>query len=195
MKDLACHAARNRFWSLLGLSLVPTMLAACASSQLVSQELETQISRDVTFSSVRADPHTFTGKEIVLGGKVLSAKLLPGQTQIELLELPLDEYDRPLPDLTQSKGRFLAFHAKDIDPATLPAGTLVSLVGEVMGSKTLPLDEASYKYVTIKVVTMKTWQENVLMYVYDPWYSRWGPWSARRYGYPFAGFHPYWVPF
>lgn len=55
------------------------------------------------------------------------------------------------------------------------AGTLVSLVGEVTCSKTLPLDEAGYTYPTIKVITMKTWRENALMYVYDSWYSRWDP--------------------
>ncbi len=137
MSGLTVDITRNRLLSLFGLSLVSVVLAACASSQLVSKDLEAEISREITFAAVKADPAKFSGKDIVLGGKVLNAKLLKGQTQIELLELPLDKYDRPIPELTQSKGRFLAFQTDALDPAAVPAGTLVSLVGQVTGSKTL----------------------------------------------------------
>src|SRR4029453_4120272 len=195
MSDLTVDVPRNRLRSLFGLSLVSVVLAACASSQLVSKDMEAEISRDITFASVKADPAKFSGKDIVLGGKVLNAKLLKGQTQIELLELPLDKYDRPIAELTQSKGRFLAFQTESLDPATVPPGTLVSLVGQVTGSKTLPVDEESYTYPTIKVVTMKIWP-NEPIYAYDPWYPYYGygPWGPRRYWYPSGLYYP-WGPF
>ena len=200
MKGLTTDIPRNRLLFMFGLSLVSVVVAACASSQLVSKDLEAEISRDITFAAVKADPAQFTGKDIVLGGKVLSAKLLKGQTQIELLQLPLDKYDRPIPELIQSKGRFLAFQTEALDPATVPAGTLVSLVGKVTGSKTLPVDEEQYTYPTINVVTLKIWEPRSPMYAYDPWYPYYGygaPWGPRRYWYPSGLFYPwgpYWGP-
>ena len=88
---------------------------------------------------------------------VLTAKPLKQDgTRIEILELPLGEDYEPTGRLTDSRERFLAFHKEFLDPATIPMGTRVTVVGEVTGSVTLQMDEVDYVYPTldIKAVTV-----------------------------------------
>ena len=161
------------------------IIPGCITSQLVTAEMESQIVRDIPFESIKAEPEKFKGRLFVLGGKVLSAKRLKEGTQIEVLQLPLDRTDAPSMNLVSSKGRFLAYQTEFLDPAKLPAGTQVSMIVEVLGVKTLPLDEVDYTYPTFKISTLKIWPE------YDYWY--WRP-SSRPYlyRYPYHPFYPYW---
>ena len=163
------------------------VLSGCATSHLVTPEMEPQIARDIPFEALKAEPAKFTGRLVVLGGKVLSAKQLKEGTQIEVLQLPLDRTDMPILNLERSKGRFLAYQAEFLDPAMLPAGTAVSMIAEVTGAKTMPLDEVEYTYPTVKVVTLKIWPE----------YEYWRPWPhpylyPSPYRYPYHPFYPYW---
>ena len=152
-------------------------------SELVTQEMEPQIARDIPFESLKAEPDKFKGRVVVLGGKVLTARRLKEGTQIEVLQLPLDKADAPIMNLPQSKGRFLAYQEAFLDPATLPAGTPVSMIAEVTGSKTQPLDEVDYAYPTLKIRTLKVWPEQR----YLPW-----PYYPYLYRYQFRlPYHPY----
>jgi len=169
-------------------ALAATLLlaAGCVTSELVPTELESQIARDIPFESIKAEPEKFKGRVVVLGGKVLSAKRLKEGTQIEVLQLPLDKADAPVMTLAQSIGRFLAYQEGFLDPATLPAGTAVSMIAEITGAKTLPLDDVEYAYPTMKVRTLKIWPEEryirVWPYPYYPYFYR----------YPYHPFYPYW---
>ena len=168
-----------------GLAAVLLLVTGCVSSQLVPTDMEPQIARDLSFEALKAESEKFRGRVVVLGGKVLSAKRLKEATQIEVLQLPLDKADAPIMTLPQSKGRFLAYQERFLDPATLPAGTAVSMIAEIMGAKTLPLDEAEYTYPTVKIRTLKIWPEQRYMpgpYFYYPYFYR----------YPYRPFYPYW---
>src|SRR5206468_3921588 len=70
--------------------------------------------------------------------------------------------------------------------ATLPAGTAVSMIAEVTGAKTLPLDEVEYTYPTMKIRTLKIWPEE--RYV-RPWPY---PYYPYLYRYPYHPFYPFW---
>jgi outer membrane lipoprotein len=180
----------------LGLLFGLMLNTGCAGSQLVPSDMEGRISRDITFQKLKAEPAAFLGRWVVLGGKVLNSKRLQEETQIELLELPLDKSDRPIPTLTESQGRFLAVQQEFLDPATLPASTLVSLVGEVIGERTMPLDEMTYKYPVVRIETLKLWPEPTL-YAYPTPYPYPYPYWSRRYPFwrdPFWGPYPYWWP-
>ena len=49
------------------------LLTGCISSELVPAGMESQITRDTPFESLKAEPDKFKGRVIVLGGKVLAA--------------------------------------------------------------------------------------------------------------------------
>lgn len=170
--------------SSLALTLAALLLTGCVSSQLVPPEMESGITRDLSFESLKAEPEKSKGRMLVLGGKVLSAKRLKEGTRIEVLQLPLDGSDIPRLNLIASKGRFLALQTDFLDPATIPAGTLISMIAEVVGVKTMPLDEVDYQYPLLKVSTLKIWgAPSSLRYHYRP--PIWAP-------YPYGPYGPMW---
>jgi len=126
----------------LGVSL---LLAGCAGVSVVPPDLKDKVDGHVSFLQLKASPLSYTGRLIVVGGMVLTAKPLKQDgTRIEILELPLGEDYEPRGRLIDSHGRFLAFHKEFLDPATIPMGTHVTVVGEVTGSVTMSVDEVDY---------------------------------------------------
>ena len=173
----------------LGLLCALLVLPGCITSELVTKEMESQVARNIPFEALKAEPDTFKGRVMVLGGKVLAAKRLKEGTQIEVLQLPLDGADAPIMHLPQSKGRFLAYQEAFLDPATIPEGTAVSMIVEVTGHKTQPIDEVDYTYPTLKIRTLKIWPEQRYMPWPGPYYPYWYS-SPRRL--PYHPFYPTW---
>jgi outer membrane lipoprotein len=145
--------------------LVVLLIAGCASQRVVPDELEPLVDRAVTFAEVVAAPESYQGRVLVLGGEVLKAKRLKDGTQIELLQLALDKNERPILDRQQSQGRFFAIQPEFLDPATIVAGTKMTIIGEVSGAKTDHLDDVEYRYPVVIVKHLHTWQEQSQEYV------------------------------
>ena len=158
--------------------------------QVIPAVLEDQVNRELSFFQVKEDPSSFVGELIVVGGAVLTVKALEESVRLEILQLPLDASLEPSVRLTESQGRMLAFHPTFVDPATLPPGTRITIVGEVTGSQTLPLDETMYTYPTFKVKDLTVWPR---AYSYDGFqpYPFWGGYWGSYWG-PY--FYPYWQP-
>lgn len=165
------------------------LLPACAPSSFIPDSIQAQVDRSLTFSQLKDSPDSYRGRLIVLGGEVLTARRLKEGTRIEILQLPLDGSQRPESDRTASQGRFVALQRGFLDPATLPKGTHVTLVGEVTGVTTLPLDETDYAYPTLEIKTLKVWPDWIAGQDGSPAYRTplWGPYWGGGY---WRG--PYW---
>lgn len=137
--------------------LVILVMSGCASHRVVPDELEPLIDRAVTFREVIAAPESYQGKILVLGGEVLKAKRLKDGTQIELLQLPLDQKERPILNRQRSDGRFFAIRQEFLDPATIGEGTVMTIVGEVFGAKTDQLDDVEYRFPVVIVKHFHVW--------------------------------------
>lgn len=142
---------------------------ACAGPAVIPPGLEDQVERTVAFTDLLKDPERFRGHLVVMGGSVVAARRLAERTRIEVLQLPLDESLEPGTVLTRSQGRFLAFHEEFLDPAVLPTGTRITVVGEVTGSMTEPLDESTYTYPTLTVKKMTIWPYLLPGYMFGPY--------------------------
>ncbi|WP_455388305.1 Slp family lipoprotein [Petrachloros mirabilis] len=168
---------------ILVMTMMALWLAGCVGVLVVPPDLKEKVDRSVTFQQVKTSPSTYEGRLIVVGGVVLSAKpLKENGTRIEILQLPLDSDDEPVGQLTESKGRFLARHKEFLDPATIPFGTRVTVVGEVTGSMTLKMDEVDYEYPTLDIASLTVWPPEQPAYWSRPypyfgayWGSFWGP--------------------
>jgi outer membrane lipoprotein len=158
-------------------------LAGCSGVPVVPPDLQEKVERAVSFQQIKASPLSYKGTFIVVGGAVLSVKALkPNGTRIEVLQLPLGSDDEPRGRLTDSQGRLLAFHKAFLDPATIPAGTRVTMVGEASGSMTLMLDEIEYVYPTVDIAALTIWPPKLPAYWFRPypyfgayWGTYWGP--------------------
>lgn len=131
----------------------------CASSDVVPESLEPQIDKNLKFEQVLESPDSYRGRVFVVGGEVLKAKRLKEGTQLEVLQLPLDDDQRPVGQRTGSRGRLLASQREFLDPATLPDGTPVTMVAEVTGVTTDRLDEGEYRYPTVDIRHLHIWKE------------------------------------
>ena len=148
----------------LFLSLTLFVWSGCASSDVFPESLEPQIDKNLTFEQVLESPDSYRGRVFVVGGEVLKAKRLKEGTQLEVLQLPLDDDQRPVGQRTGSRGRLLANEREFLDPATLPDGTPVTMVAEVTGVTTDRLDEAEYRYPTVDVKHLYIWKDDPQSY-------------------------------
>ncbi|TKS59323.1 MAG: hypothetical protein EWM72_02335 [Nitrospira sp.] len=161
------------------IALVLLIMSGCGSTD---DQIETSPSGTplVTFTQVKATPESYKGQPVTFGGKVLGARRLKEGTRIEILQLPLTSSLQPTTDLSKSQGRFVSMQKEFLDPATIPAGTFVTITGEVAGSVTMPLDETEYTYPIVDIKNLRVWTKDEEV-------------SPRIR--PYIGPGPYWGPY
>lgn len=163
----------------------------------VPLELAKQIDSGVSFVDLKAAPANYVGRVIMAGGVVISAKRTKDQTEIEILQLPTEGRGPSTTDRLRSEGRFLAIREEFIDPASVPPGTPITVIGVVKGSTTRPLDDSEYIYPILDIKHLTDWSAVASQQsggsaaaFYGPHYSPFGYWG-RPYGYsPYLG-RPY----
>jgi outer membrane lipoprotein len=177
----------TRLWcSLIAMMLLITFGCASTDDQLETSSSGTP---QITFTQVKATPESYKGQPVTFGGKVLGARRLKEGTRIEILQLPLTSSLQPALDLRKSQGRFVAMQQEFLDPATIPAGTFVTITGEVAGSVTMPLDEMKYTYPIVDIKNLRVWtkdeEESSRLHSHIGPGPYWGPyWSPYwRHGY------------
>lgn len=150
----------------------------------IPETLQNQIDPALTFSQVIHHPESYQGKMLVLGGEVLSAKRLVEGTRLEVLQLPLDDYQQPVATRTDSQGRFIAVEKAFLDPAMFPPNTQVTIVGEVTGREAAKLDDMDYQYPTVVIKNLHIWKEpsHAQERNSGPWYSIFGGGSTGGFG-------------
>ena len=181
------------------LLLLMGLTIGCAyRSSPFEDTLEAQVTPDILFSHVSQDPSGHIGQIIKAGGEVLSAKRLVDRTEVMVLQVPLDSDSVPKWNRTKSKGRFIATQQAFLDPATLPHGTRLTIIGEVTGQASVQVDEEEKVYPVLSIKALKVWPMiPPSMYGYRPYwgpYPYWGsPWFYPRspfyYGFPPLGRH------
>ena len=157
------------------------LTVGCAASQ---DSVENAQAPQIAFVQVKAAPDSYKGQPVTWGGEILSARRLKEGTRIEILQLPLTSSLQPTMELSKSQGRFVALQREFLDPATIPAGTFVTVTGDLAGSITLPLDETDYTYPIVELKSMKVWAR-----VEDQ------PVRIRPHIGPGPYWGPYWSPY
>lgn len=166
----------------------------------IPPELGKQIDDTVAFADLRAAPGSYVGRVIMVGGVVIKAKRMENRTEIEVLQLPTEAGGPSTAERLRSEGRFLAVREEFLDPATVPPGTPITVVGVVSGSTIRPLDDSEYTYPILEIKHLTDWSAvasqraggNATAF-YGP-YSPFGYWGAP-YGYNplFGRPYPYFI--
>ncbi|THJ25198.1 MAG: hypothetical protein CAF45_002425 [Nitrospira sp. CG24E] len=180
------------------------ILSACAESAHqvqrsrgyidVPSELEKQIDGSIAFRDLRAAPGSYVGRVIMVAGVVIKAKRTEDRTEIEVLQLPADAGGPSTTERTSSEGRFLAVREAFLDPATVPPGTPITVIGAVTGSTTRSLDDSDYTYPVLDIKHLTVWNtaasrrsESGAAAFYGPSYSPFGYWGRPYGSYPYYG--------
>jgi len=162
------------------------------SSSPFDQSLEAQVTTGVSFSQVVHNPSGHIGEILKVGGVVLSAKRLVDRTEVMVLQVPLDGDSVPKWNWTKSKGRFIATQQTLLDPATLPKGTRLTIIGEVTGEASVQVDEEAKVYPVFTIKALNVWP--VIPhggYGYRPYwgpYPYWGGYWGSYWPYPPSSF-------
>ncbi len=158
----------------------------------VPPELEKQIDASVNFVDLKATPANYIGRIVKIGGIVISAKRTKDQTEIEILELPTEPREPATTERLRSEGRFLAVREVFLDPASVPAGTPITVIGVVKGSTTKPLDESEYTYPVLEIKHLIDWNtvaahqsRRDAATFYGPYYPPYGFWGGPYGYYPY----------
>jgi len=147
MKRTASHV-------LLQLALATIIFAGCAPP--FSKTLLDSVEKNLPFSELHKAPDRHIGKLMMVGGTIVDTKNLKDGTQIEVLQKPLDSEGRPALN-DETGGRFLIVTSQFLDGAVYHRGRSVTLIGEVAGSKTQPLDETEYRYPVLVAKELHLW--------------------------------------
>lgn len=171
------------------LAVAVSLLPACAGQSIIPLDIEKQVDPTLSFTQVKDTPMAHVGKVMVLGGEILDATRLKDRTRLTVLQIPTGQNNEPTMDRTKSQGRFLAFQTDFLDPATVPNGTRITVVGKISGATTELLDEMEYTYPTVTIEFLKVWPEAGQL-----------PPRSGRYGFPYYGYPywyagPYWGPY
>ena len=165
--------------------------------RLVSGDVLSQVDDTVSFSQLRADPRQYVGRTVMVSGVALKARRLNEGTEIEILQVPTERGLSPSDRKAKSEGRFLAIQSTGfLDPAVVERDSPLTVVGEVKGATTKPLDEGEYQYPVLDVKQLIDWNEvrgrdrdGYDSAYYGQYGGYYGPWSSWYYGFgsPFAG--------
>lgn len=157
---------------------------ACAGQDVIPEKLEGKVDRDLRFVEVKQDPQAFQGKLVLAGGKVLSAKQQENGTRIEVLQMPLS--GDLVPEDRRSSGRFIAMDLEGhiADPAVFKEHEMVTVVGEVVGTDTVKIDQSQEEVPRFLVKHLTVWDRDRVR----PYYGYHSPYAwgyGRYYGYPY----------
>jgi outer membrane lipoprotein len=142
------------------------------------------VTPQILFSEVSQDPSGHIGHILQVGGEVLSAKRLVDRTEVMVLQIPLDGDSVPKWNRTKSQGRFIATQETFLDPATLPHGTRLTIIGEVTGQTSVQVDEEEKVYPILAIKALKVWPEiPQSMYGYRPYWGPYPYWGGYRGSY------------
>ena len=183
------------------------ILSACAESIHQVQRdtellgiplgLEQEIDTSVRFADLKQAPGEYVGRTVMIGGNVIRAKRTERGTELEVLQLPTEKDGPVSEERLRSEGRFLAVREAFLDPASLPEGTPITVIGTVKGETTRQLDESDYTYPVLEVKHIIDWKSIASQRRRDrsPYYGGYYPpygWSGfSPYG-PYGGF---WGPY
>ncbi|HET6603611.1 MAG TPA: Slp family lipoprotein [Xanthomonadaceae bacterium] len=132
------------------------LLTACASRQPVIVPAPAE--SPSPYGVMRA-PASHLDDSVLWGGMVLEVRNYERYSEVEILSFPLDRGQRPLPT-ARDQGRFIALLAGFADPAELPQGRFVTLLGRITGDREGTLHRAPYVWPEVDVRTLHVWPED-----------------------------------
>ena len=167
-------------------------LTGCAPA--LSKQLRDEAKPPIPFQELLQSVERYEGRVAILGGYILETANDPDGSLLTVLQAPLDSTNKPKSsDLT--KGRFLVWTKKFLDPEIYSKDRKVTVGGKVAGSRQRTLGNRIYEYPVIEAQEIYLWPKkdkyvrHYYPYYYDPWYY---PWYHPWYRLPYYHRHHYW---
>jgi outer membrane lipoprotein len=141
--------------SLLVLFTGALLLQGCTYA--ISPGMTERADKTLTFAQLQADPDTFKGKIVILGGTIAHTSNTKQGTLIEVVQKPLDYWGKPK-RTDRTGGRFLVRHPGYLDAMIFAPGRQLTVAAEVEGTRSQALGEMEYSYPVVVVREYKLWE-------------------------------------
>ena len=156
------------------LALAVFFAGACS---VISPEIRREAQPQVPFGLLVQEPTRFMGKTVILGGYILETRIRDGETEMAVLQAPLDFQDQP-GSRDSSAGRFLVTHQGYLDPEVYRKDRQVTIAGIVKGRTMGSVENCPYPCLMVQSRQIYLWPE----------YDRY--WDRHYYG-DFPYFYPF----
>lgn len=162
-------------------------VTGCNQYRVIPSQYESLVNKDLTLAEAKDHSANAQGQLVVWGGEILKSTRHPKETRIEVLQLPLNDDLIPAGERTESSGRFVAVdnQGEIIDPAVVPEGTRVTIVGQLTPSRISSDDPLMQNAPVIAIRDMTVWNKKLTRAW--PYHSYYGPY----YGSYYYGYRPY----
>jgi outer membrane lipoprotein len=123
----------------------------------ISREMAAQADKTITFEMLQADPDTFKGKLLILGGTLSHITNTTHGTLIEVIQKPLDYWGKPK-RTDRTGGRFLVSHPGHLDAMIFAPGRDITVAAEVEGTRSKALGDTEFSYPVVAAKELKLWE-------------------------------------
>lgn len=146
--------------TILLLILMAAAVCTGCHKQVITDQLQDQANLNLDVSGVLADPKAAEGQMVVWGGQVVRNVKRDRGTLIEVMQMPLDDDQRPVGG-SQGLGRFIVAMSGYLDTLPYEKGRLVTVAGVVLGVKDLPHGQARVTYVLLRGKEIYGWEPHM----------------------------------
>jgi outer membrane lipoprotein len=130
------------------------LVMGCAAG--ISKQTRSKVTYTGSFSALQKTPDAYKGEVVMLGGRIIEAKVSSPLSELTVLQLAIGTSDRP-ENSDKSEGRFIVQSKQLLDPAIYEKDMLVTVVGTLKGSKVLPIGDLKYTYPIVEPIEIKLW--------------------------------------
>jgi outer membrane lipoprotein len=137
--------------------LFSSMLFFQGCTYAISPGVAGQADKTVLFEKLQADPDSFKGKLIIVGGTIEQTSEVNQGTLIQVTQRQLDYWGKP-ERTKRTSGRFLVFHPGLLNMMAYAPGVDITIAGEVLGTSSPMVGNKQYDYPILLAKELKLWE-------------------------------------
>lgn len=126
-------------------------------SYAISPDIAGKADKSVRFEKLQADPDSFKGKIIIVGGTIAQASDVNRGTLLEVIQRPLDYWGKP-ERTKRTGGRFLVFYPGPLNMMAYAPGVDITIAGEVLETGSPMVGGKQYDYPVLLAKERKLWE-------------------------------------
>lgn len=123
----------------------------------ISRGMVGKADKTVRFEKLEADPDSFKGKLIIVGGTIAQTSEVNKGTLIEVTQRTLDYWGKP-ERTKRTGGRFLVFYPGPLNMLAYAPGIDITVAGEVLGTSSPMIGNKQYDYPVVLAKELKRWE-------------------------------------
>ncbi len=148
------------------LLILPLILPACTYA--ISRDMSEKADKTITFEMLLADPDTFKGKILILGGSISQIVHTKQGTILEVDQKPLDYWGKPK-RTNKTGGKFLALYPGYLNTFIYAPGREITMAAEIEGTRSNALGGMEYSYPVVAAKEIKLWDREPPAAVRPTW--------------------------